>query len=415
MASMDPQEGSSTGVVCNGQINTWIRETIGEMEMTTSMIWLEIARMANEYAYVDRTPFHTSALTGRLWMQEMLTGREEAFWRNFRMPRDVFIKLCNTLVADFGLELPQCPHGIDVVESVGMFIYVLRGFPSWDIEDRFQHSGETVWRHFKRVLRAMKEFTRAHCRPTRPQNSRHPYLESQPKYLPFRDCIGALDGTHVEANLNPREAPPYFGRKGRHTQNILAVCDFDLCFTFISCGWEGSMHDSRVFNEVTQDPAKKFSHPVEGYKNQKGFLSPFKGCRYHQEQFRVTGRARNANEVFNTVHSSLRSAIERTFGVWKARWGFLHNMPRYDFEKVQVPLVGASMALHNFIRRNSNEDEAFNWVANAEHFIFSDMPNATGVGDDDELDPAGDDDIEMNEFRKSIRNVLVQNRRELRL
>ncbi|CAL5347421.1 unnamed protein product [Camellia sinensis] len=374
---MDPQEGSSAGVVCNGQINTWIRETIGEMEMTTSMIWLEIARMANEYAYVDRTPFHTSALTGRLWMQEMLTGREEAFRRNFRMPRDVGVSMVRI--------------GPDWVER------------------------ETVWRHFKRVLRAMKEFTRAHCRPTRPQNSRHPYLESQPKYLPFRDCIGALDGTHVEANLNPREAPPYFGRKGRHTQNILAVCDFDLCFTFISCGWEGSMHDSRVFNEVTQDPAKKFSHPVEGYKNQKGFLSPFKGCRYHQEQFRVTGRARNANEVFNTVHSSLRSAIERTFGVWKARWGFLHNMPRYDFGKVQVPLVGASMALHNFIRRNSNEDEAFNWVANAEHFIFSDMPNAAGVGDDDELDPAGDDDIEMNEFRKSIRNVLVQNRRELRL
>ncbi|KAI7980907.1 hypothetical protein LOK49_Contig93G00009, partial [Camellia lanceoleosa] len=126
--------------------------------------------------------------------------------------------------------------------------------------------------------------------------------------------------------------------------------------------------------------------------NHKGFLAPFKGCRYHQEQFRVTGRARNANEVFNTVHSSLRSAIERTFGVWKARWGFLHNMPWYDFGKVQVPLV-----------------------ANAEHFIFSDMPNIAGVGDDDELDPVGDDDIEMNKFRKSIRNVLVQNRRELRL
>mgnify|MGYP003703307235 CR=1 FL=1 len=80
----------------------------------------------------------------------------------------------------------------------------------------------------------------------------------------MQDCIGALDGTHVEANLNPREAPPYFGRKGRRKQNILAVCDFDLCFTFISCGWEGSMHDSRVFNEVTEDPVKKFPHPVEG-------------------------------------------------------------------------------------------------------------------------------------------------------
>ncbi|KAI8029140.1 hypothetical protein LOK49_LG01G01072 [Camellia lanceoleosa] len=70
---MDPQEGNSASVVRNGQINAWVRETIGEMEMTTSMIWVEVARVANEYAYVDRTPFHTSALTGRLWMEEMLT------------------------------------------------------------------------------------------------------------------------------------------------------------------------------------------------------------------------------------------------------------------------------------------------------------------------------------------------------
>lgn len=169
----------------------------------------------------------------------------------------------------------------------------------------------------------------------------------------------------------------------------------------------------RLLIKIVWTHTRKYYLVDAGYKNQKGFLAPFKGCRYHQEQFRVTGRARNANEVFNTVHSSLRNAIERTFGVWKARWGFLHNMPRYYFGKVQVPLVGASMALHNFIRRNLDEDEAFNRVANAEHFIFSDMPNAAGVGDDDELDPMGDDDVEMNEFRKSIRNVLVQNRHEL--
>ncbi|GMP73687.1 hypothetical protein CsSME_00031373 [Camellia sinensis var. sinensis] len=80
---MDAQEGTSSGVVRNGQINALIHETIGEMESMTSMIWVEIAHVANEYAYVDRTPFHTSALTGSMWMQEMLRGRNEAFQRNF--------------------------------------------------------------------------------------------------------------------------------------------------------------------------------------------------------------------------------------------------------------------------------------------------------------------------------------------
>ncbi|GMP47086.1 hypothetical protein CsSME_00015008 [Camellia sinensis var. sinensis] len=90
-------------------------------------------------------------------------------------------------------------------------------------------------------------------------------------------------------------------------------------------------------------------------------------------------------------------------------------MPRYDFGKVQVPLVGASMAIHNFIRRNSSDDDAFTKVANAETFTFNDMPNVDGLGDDDDGEPEGDDDVHMNEVRKSIRNELVRHRRELGL
>ncbi|GMQ04363.1 hypothetical protein CsSME_00049803 [Camellia sinensis var. sinensis] len=75
-------------------------------------------------------------------------------------------------------------------------------------------------------------------------------------------------------------------------------------------------------------------------------------------------------------------------------------MSRYDFGKVQVSLVRAKIVLHNFIRRNSNDDEAFNKVANAETFTFNDMPNVGGVGDDDDCEPKGDDDIHMNEVKK---------------
>ncbi|GMP74586.1 hypothetical protein CsSME_00031974 [Camellia sinensis var. sinensis] len=90
-------------------------------------------------------------------------------------------------------------------------------------------------------------------------------------------------------------------------------------------------------------------------------------------------------------------------------------MPRYDFGKVQVPLVGASMAIHNFIRRNSSDDEAFNKVANTETFTFNDIPNVDGLGDDDDDEPERDDNVHMNEVRKSIRNELVRHRRELGL
>ena len=95
-----------------------------------------------------------------------------------------------------------------------------------------------------------------------------------------------------------------------------------------------------------------------GYPNEYGYLGPYKGERYHLQDFRRRGQPRNRQEVFNRAHSSLRNVIERSFGVWKQRWRILQNMPAYPY-KMQVEFVVASMALHNYIRRRSHDDVAF--------------------------------------------------------
>jgi len=51
----------------------------------------------------------------------------------------------------------------------------------------------------------------------------------------------------------------------------------------------------------------------------KGYLSPYKGERYHIPDFRDGSQAQGIHEVFNHAHSSLRNVIERTIGVWKKR------------------------------------------------------------------------------------------------
>lgn len=38
----------------------------------------------------------------------------------------------------------------------------------------------------------------------------------------------------------------YRDRKGNITQNVLVACTFDLRFTYVLAGWEGSAHDGRV-------------------------------------------------------------------------------------------------------------------------------------------------------------------------
>ncbi|KAJ0599516.1 putative harbinger transposase-derived nuclease domain-containing protein [Helianthus annuus] len=68
--------------------------------------------------------------------------------------------------------------------------------------------------------------------------------------------------------------------------------------------------------------------------------------------FNIASRApRGPKEIFNYHHSSLRNVIERTFGVWKARWEILQHMHvNYTYE-TQVKIVLASMAIHNYIRK----------------------------------------------------------------
>jgi hypothetical protein len=37
------------------------------------------------------------------------------------------------------------------------------------------------------------------------------------------------------------------GRKSYTTQNVMAAVDFDLRFTFVIAGWEGTAHDASIF------------------------------------------------------------------------------------------------------------------------------------------------------------------------
>jgi hypothetical protein len=44
--------------------------------------------------------------------------------------------------------------------------------------------------------------------------------------------------------------PQYRNRKGTLSQNILAICNFDMQFVYILAGWEGSAHDAQVLSDA---------------------------------------------------------------------------------------------------------------------------------------------------------------------
>jgi hypothetical protein len=44
----------------------------------------------------------------------------------------------------------------------------------------------------------------------------------------------------------------FHGRKSYATQNVMATVDFDLRFTYVLAGWEGTTHDANVLREALE-------------------------------------------------------------------------------------------------------------------------------------------------------------------
>ena len=62
----------------------------------------------------------------------------------------------------------------------------------------------------------------------------------------FIDYIGAIDGTHIDVSLPISEQSRYRNQKHCLSQNVLAACNFEMQFSYILAGWEGSAHDTTV-------------------------------------------------------------------------------------------------------------------------------------------------------------------------
>jgi hypothetical protein len=64
--------------------------------------------------------------------------------------------------------------------------------------------------------------------------------------------VGAIDGTHIHARVPRKMQAAFRGRKHYPTQNVLAAIDFDLKFTYVLAGWEGSAHDATILADALE-------------------------------------------------------------------------------------------------------------------------------------------------------------------
>ncbi|CAC5398513.1 HARBI1 [Mytilus coruscus] len=164
----------------------------------------------------------------------------------------------------------------------------------------------------------------------------------------FSNVVGCIDGTHIRITGTSVDEPVFVNRKGFHI-NVQANCDHEGRFTNISARWPGSAHDSHIFRTSAIG-----QHLENGYHGiGQGVL--LGDSDYPCRQFLLTPyrqpAAGRGQARFNRRHCSIRSTIERTFGIWNKRFHILGS---------EIKLAESSLIvdLHNIAIMRNEPDVA---------------------------------------------------------
>ena len=151
-------------------------------------------------------------ISGFQWTKIQLADRTSCY-EMFRMRRSVFHSLHDILVNHYGL---LSSREVCSKEALAMFLWTL-GAPQSNrqVKNVFHHSTETVSRKFNEVLHSIILLAADIIKPKDPQfRTVHPRLQEDRFWPHFKDCIGAIDGSHIPVTVPLSEQPKYIGQHG---------------------------------------------------------------------------------------------------------------------------------------------------------------------------------------------------------
>jgi hypothetical protein len=101
------------------------------------------AALAYGLPLYDKTPYHTSALTGADWVQELLNGHPERIRNELGVHKDIFYGLIDALQKG-GI---RSSRSVFIEEQLTIFLYTcVTGLSLRHVSEHFQRANETTSR-----------------------------------------------------------------------------------------------------------------------------------------------------------------------------------------------------------------------------------------------------------------------------
>lgn len=185
----------------------------------------------------------------------------------------------------------------------------------------------------------------------------------------FPNCIGAMDGKHINILAPRNSGSMFFNYKGTFSIVLLAVVDSDYNFIFADVGCQGRISDGGVFNFTPF--SKKLENNTLGLPTQRSLAEGRTQVPYvlvADDAFALTNNimkpypghldSLTPERIYNYRLSRARRIIENVFGIMAAKFRvFLTTIALHPVKVEMVTLT--CVYLHNFLRRDSTSRNTY--------------------------------------------------------
>ncbi|XP_070071559.1 putative nuclease HARBI1 isoform X2 [Drosophila takahashii] len=305
---------------------------------------------------------------GQFWEKDVAENNEEFVKESFRLEKDIFSILVSRLEVlrkrdtSFRKEIP-------LSKRVAIALYTLGSSAEYrTIERLFGVSANSVCNILHEFCRAfISEFADEYL----PANFLTEELVDDCvkgfEKIGFPQCIGAIDGCHIEIKPTEAETTDHFNYKGWYSIVLFACVDYRFIYANVGC--PGRCNDSLIYRKSDLRQIVESSSLLhEKEKDICGTKVPllligdsaFKFSPNLMKPYLFSTSASVQQKTFNIHLSRARRVVENAFGHLKAR--FRRIGKGLDCRpKNNAAIIICCCILHNLLNtKNSNINESWN-------------------------------------------------------
>ncbi|KAL3243016.1 hypothetical protein MRX96_020693 [Rhipicephalus microplus] len=178
----------------------------------------------------------------------------------------------------------------------------------------------------------------------------------------FPNCVGAVDGKHIQIKCPRNDRSLYFNYKGTHAIVLMAVVDSQYVFRLVNVGAPGRFSDGGISQDSPIGERLhegELSLPQAAMLLRSGRVCPHVFVGDEAFQLRPDfmrplpgSRSVPAEVIYNYRLSRARRCVENAFGILVSRWRIYERQKNLEPENVEA-VVRATCMLHNFLSSNA--------------------------------------------------------------